>query len=215
MTHTLHRAFFLIAAAALLLPLAAADNPPAAPNSTAAPTKPPTKAQAAFEKLKTLAGDWEGKSTKGWTEKVTYAVIAGGSVIMEVSYGAHPGEWMATMFHLDGDKLMLTHYCVAKNQPRLKATRIADDLSSITFEYQDATNLKSRDEGHMDKAVFNLTDPDHFNAQWTWFENGRENWMEKVEHRRLPPGAAATQPVIASSPLCRQPTTTAPAAAPQ
>jgi len=55
-----------------------ADNPLAAPNNAAAPTKPQTKPQAAFEKLKSLAGDWEGKSTKGWTEKVTYAVISGG-----------------------------------------------------------------------------------------------------------------------------------------
>ncbi len=202
MTHTLLRAFFLIAAAALLLPLAAADNPPAAQNKAAAPAKQISKPQAAFEKLKTLAGDWEGKSTKGWTEKVTYAVISGGSVVMELSYGAHPEEWMATMFHLDGENLMLTHYCVAKNQPRLKATKIADDLSTITFEFQDATNLKSRDQGHMDKVVINLTDPNHFDAQWTWYENGKENWMEKIEHRRLPPGVAATQPAIYNSPLC-------------
>jgi len=187
---------------ALPLALAAADNPPAAPNSAAPPTKPPTTSQRAFEKLKSLAGDWEGKSTKGWTEKVTYAVISGGSVVMELSYGAHPEEWMATMFHLDGDNLMLTHYCVAKNQPRLKATKIADDLSTITFEFQDATNLKSRDQGHMDKLVLRLESPDRFFARWTWYQDGRESWMEDIEHRRLPPGAAATQPAIANSPLC-------------
>ena len=82
------------------------------------------RAKAAFDRLKQLEGEWRGKSTKGWTEKVEYSVIAGGSVLMERSFGAHPNEWMATMIHLDRDRLLLTHYCIAKNQPRLVATDI-------------------------------------------------------------------------------------------
>jgi hypothetical protein len=206
MTTASRRIVLVLTALTLPLVLAAADNPPAAPNNAAAPAKPLTKSQAAFEKLKSLAGDWEGKSTKGWTEKVTYAVISGGSVVMELSYGAHPEEWMATMFHLDGDNLMLTHYCVAKNQPRLKATKIADDLSTITFEFQDATNLKSRDQGHMDKLVLTMTDPNHFTAHWTWYQNGKEDWMEKIEHRRAAadPSAPTAQPANFNPVLCRQ-----------
>ena len=145
-----------------------------------------SQAKAAFEKLKqVLDGDWEGKSTKGWTERVSYRAIAGGSVLMELSYGAHPNEWMATMYHMDGDKLMLTHYCMAKNQPRLVATEISDDFGKMTFEFKDATNIASRDKGHMDKVVIRLTDPDHFSSRWTWYQDGKENWMEDIEHRRI------------------------------
>src|SRR5437773_2191240 len=91
------------------------------------------RAQAAFDKLsKSLEGDWEGKGTKGWTEKSSYRTIATGSVIMEIFYGDKPSEWMATMYHMDGKRLMLTHYCMAKNQPRLVATDISDDSNQIT-----------------------------------------------------------------------------------
>jgi hypothetical protein len=153
------------------------------------PTKPEggvtaKKAAAAFEKLKTLAGDWQSKSTKGWTEKESYQVIAGGSVVMETSYGAHPNEWMATMFHMDGPNLMLTHYCVARNQPRLRATEISDDLSQMTFTFLDGTNLPSRDKGHMDKLVMRLEGKDSFFSRWTWYQDGKESWMEDIEHRR-------------------------------
>ena len=172
-------------AAACLLAVIVAARAPAADNAAPAQAPALSKAQAAFEKLKSLAGYWEGKSTKGWTERVGYRVISGGSVLMELSFGAHPNEWMATMFHMDGDRLMLTHYCVAKNQPRLVATRFADDLSSMTFEFLDGTNLKSRDKGHMDKVVIRIDGPDHFFSRWTWYQDGKESWMEDIEHRRI------------------------------
>jgi hypothetical protein len=150
-----------------------------------------TPARAAFDRIKSLAGEWNSKSTKGWTEKESYQVIAGGSVVMHLSYGAHPGEWMATMFHMDGEHLMLTHYCIARNQPRLRATEISDDGSKITFTFHDATNLPSRDKGHMDKHVMMLDGPDRMKTRWTWYQDGKESWMEEIEHRRAETGSAA------------------------
>ena len=143
-----------------------------------------TPARAAFEKIKALAGDWTSKSTKGWTETENYQVIAGGSVVMNLSYGAHPDEWMATMFHMDGERLMLTHYCVAKNQPRLRATEFSVDGKKVIFTFQDATNLPSRDKGHMDKHAMMFDGPDRLRTQWTWYQDGKESWMEEIEHRR-------------------------------
>ena len=82
---------------------------------------------AAYERLKNQHGQWVGKSTKGWTNSETISVIARESAIMKVSHGAHADETMTTMIHMDEDRLILTHYCVAKNQPRLQATSIEDD----------------------------------------------------------------------------------------
>jgi hypothetical protein len=143
-----------------------------------------TPARAAFERIKALAGDWNSKSTKGWTEKESYQVIAGGSVVMHLSYGAHPGEWMATMFHMDGEHLMLTHYCIARNQPRLRATDFAEDGKKVTFTFLDGTNLASRDKGHMDKHVIMFDGSDSMRSRWTWYQDGKESWMEEIEHRR-------------------------------
>lgn len=149
-----------------------------------APT--PAPAAAAFERFKKLEGRWKGRSTKGWEEVSTYKTIAGGSVVVGTSFDAHPNETMMTMFHLDGDRLMLTHYCVAKNQPRLVATSFADGGKTITFTFLDGGNLSSRDRGHMDKAVFRFIDDNHTTSQWTWYQDGKESWMEEIHLERVP-----------------------------
>src|SRR5262245_40943398 len=51
---------------------------------------PGDQARAAFERIKALAGNWEGRSTKGWVETLRYEVIAGGSTVLETSEDAHP-----------------------------------------------------------------------------------------------------------------------------
>ncbi len=141
--------------------------------------------QEAFDFFRALEGEWEGSSTKGWTDKTSFRTIAGGSVVVSTSFDAHPGETMMTMFHLDSGRLLLTHYCVAKNQPRLAATTIEPKERRIVFTWLDGTGLASRDTGHMDQAVFEFQDPDHFTSKWTWYQNGTERWMEEIRYARV------------------------------
>ena len=141
-------------------------------------------ARAAFERFKKLEGTWQGRSTKGWDEAVSFKTIAGGSVVVETSFDAHPNETMMTMFHMDGERLMLTHYCVARNQPRLVATAVSDDGREVTFTFLDGGNLASRDRGHMDKAVFRFLEDGRVTTQWTWYQDGKEKWMEEIQMAR-------------------------------
>lgn len=143
-------------------------------------------AKAAFDRFKKLEGKWRGKSTKGWEEAVNFKTIAQGSVVVENSFDAHPNETMMTMFHMDNERLVLTHYCVAGNQPRLAATEFEEDGRKITFTFLDGTNLPSRDKGHMDKAVFQFLDDNHVTSRWTWYQDGKENWMEEIRLERVP-----------------------------
>jgi hypothetical protein len=180
MRHTLTVSLTL-ATLAFLSAVASAQSPSSQPASD-------TPAARAYEHFLSLAGTWEGSSTKGWTERLTIRPIAGGSCVMEQSEFAHgvdPANAMVTMYHLDGDRLMLTHYCMAKNQPRMRATTISPDAKQITFEFLDGTNLKSRDVGHMDKVVFNFDSPDNFRSQWTFYANGKEQWMEQITYKRV------------------------------
>jgi len=144
-------------------------------------------ARSAFERFKSLVGDWRGTASGGKetsaAERLTYELIAGGSVVMETCH--HSDAVMITMYHLDGDHLMLTHYCVAKNQPRMRAGDFADAGRSVTFTYFDGTGMSGRDQGHMDKARFKFIDADHFNSKWTWYENGKEQWMEEFAYTRI------------------------------
>lgn len=156
----------------------------ATPALSAPVPAPADRAPAAFERIRTLAGTWRGQSTKGWTEDITYQTIAAGSAVLETSFGAHPDETMVTLIHPDGDRLLLTHYCVAKNQPRLLLTQVNADASELTFEFLDATNLPSRDKGHMDKVVFRFAGDGTFTSRWTWYQDGRESWMEEIRHVR-------------------------------
>ena len=146
----------------------------------AAATNDAASAKAAFEKFKRLSGKWKGRSTKGWEETVNFKTIAKESVVVSTSFDAHPNETMLTMYYLDGDRLMLTHYCVARNQPRLVATSFEDDGNTITFTFLDGTNLPTRDRGHMDKTVVRFIDDNHVTSRWTWYQNGKESWMEEI-----------------------------------
>jgi hypothetical protein len=144
-------------------------------------------ARAAFERFKALAGEWDGRSTAGWSGVATYSVIGRGSAVLSSStHSAHPGddESMATVYHLDGDRLLLTHYCVAKNQPRLAATKIDEGGRRIEFTFLDGTNLPSRNAGHMDRAVFEFHDHTRFTSRWTWYQDGQEKWMEEIVYTR-------------------------------
>ncbi len=146
------------------------------------PSPPP--ARAMFDRFKTLEGAWDGRSTKGWTDSVTFRTIAGGSVVVESSFDAHPGETMLTTYQMDGGDLTLTHYCVAKNQPHLKATEFSEDGRSVTFTFAGGGNIEDRNRGHMDKALFRFDDLDHVTTRWTWYQNGAEQWMEEIRLER-------------------------------
>ncbi|HEX6884103.1 MAG TPA: VOC family protein [Planctomycetota bacterium] len=156
-------------------------------------------AQLAFERLADLAGSWEGRSSQGWTSRSEIELIARGSVVLErTNFEAHPGETMLTLFHKDGPDLVLTHYCVAGNQPRLVASAIEGEALSFTF--RDATNLPAPGTGHMGSARFVLEGPDAFSSRWSFSQGGQTSWMEEIRYRRLAP--AAGTPAAAGAPGC-------------
>ena len=103
-----------------------------APSRIVAAEKSP--AEAAFERLKSLAGTWETLVDKKQTGVATYTVTGGGKVVLEVMGG------MATAYHFDKDTLMMTHYCGAGNQPRMRAKSIGSDGRHIAFQMYDITN---------------------------------------------------------------------------
>ena len=143
-------------------------------------------AKAIFERLKALEGTWRGNSTNGWESRMTIETIADGSAILETAhFEAHPGQKMVSVIHPDGDRLLLTHYCVSKTQPRLVAQSWDPKRQAITFTFLDGTNMKTREHGHMDKAVIRFIDADHFASRWTWYHNGAEKWLEDITYERV------------------------------
>ncbi|NIR51122.1 hypothetical protein GWO43_21175 [candidate division KSB1 bacterium] len=153
----------------------------------AADGKKESKAVQAFEKFKTLEGEWQAKGEDGKTKHLTYKVFAGGSAVQETFTVTKEGqkEEMVTMYHLDSDDLMLTHYCVANNQPRMRAISISDDLSEVAFKFVDATNLADLNDGHMYKAMFRFNDDGTFANAWTFRKDGEEVFKESDTYSRV------------------------------
>src|SRR5579864_2637434 len=127
-------------------------------------------AQKSFEQLKALAGSWEA-TLDGQPIHVTLRVTSMGNALMhEMSKGAGP-EDPITLFNLDGERLLLTHYCDAGNQPRMVAT-ISPDGKTIVFNFLEATNLLSSQMGHMQRVTFNFIDANHHTEKWEFAMTG-------------------------------------------
>ena len=130
------------------------DKAAAAPKATSSP---------GFDALKKLVGTWTATGPDGKTVTTQFRLSAGGSVLVETLF---PGsaEEMVTMYHMDGADLMLTHYCMLGNQPRLKAVS-AKETKKLMFKSVGGTNMKPEDM-HMGQAILTLADADHFEADW-------------------------------------------------
>jgi hypothetical protein len=133
-----------------------------------------TNAQKTLDRFKSMVGTWEGKSPKGGTSEVTYRLAAGGTAVMADMHMA--GDDMVSMYYVDGDQLLMTHFCPTNNQPRMKAV-ISSDLNTVSFDFLDATNLPGPQAGHMHRAVFLFSDPSHYSEEWIWKQEGKDTKM--------------------------------------
>ena len=128
-----------------------------------------------FEKLKALVGTWKSTEANGKAVMVSYKLVSSNNSLMEtLEMGEEKGN-MVTMYHLDGDKVMMTHYCSIGNQPRMRLEISGKDENKLVFKFVDATNLKSKDDAHMHKLTFSIKDPDHFSQEWVMLAKGKED----------------------------------------
>ena len=110
-----------------------------------------------FKKMATMVGVWKTQDEPSL--RIIFEPTAGGSVLVE--------RWMVgarmhsmTVYHLDGEALMATHYCPQGNQPRLKMDRGSTE-NHISFDFHDATNLKSLEQSHQHKLSFDFSKTEH------------------------------------------------------
>lgn len=159
-----------------LIPLALAALILAGCNSSgrpvAATVAPPTEADRAalLDRIKTLQGEWVGDGPDGGTSTTVIAVSSNGSAVREIMFPGTAHE-MTNMYHMDGRSLLMTHYCAAGNQPRMRA-RAGGDPSVIRFEFDGVSNHTAADEAYMGSMVLSFVDADHIRQEWTSYQNG-------------------------------------------
>ena len=137
----------------------------------------PSEAQKSFEKLKTVAGSWVGQlttfpqepSVDGKFAQFSLRVTSlGNALVHEMSISGRP-DHPVTMFYLDGDRLLLTHYCDAGNRPRM-AGKVSPDGKTLEFDFLDLSG--SNQYGHMHHAVFTFIDANHHIEDCTYMMPG-------------------------------------------
>lgn len=138
------------------------------------PAKATAPAHPGLEKLKKLAGTWVEADKDGKpTDKVVSVVklTAGGNTVHETNFPGTPME-MVSVYHLDGADLVMTHYCVLGNQPRMKADP-KSPANQIKWLFAGGTNLDPAKDMHMHSATLTFIDDDHIEINGEAWENGK------------------------------------------
>jgi len=129
-------------------------------------------AQKSFNQLKSLAGSWEG-TMDGKPMQISLRVTSMGNALMhEMTMAGRPDQPI-TMLYIDGDRLLLTHYCDAGNRPRMAAT-MTPDGKTVDFHFLDVANFNSKQVGYMQHAVFTTLDANHHTEDWTFLAQGKQ-----------------------------------------
>jgi hypothetical protein len=135
-----------------------------------------TRSNLAFVKLKSLAGNWEGKDEQGNAAKSKIEAVVSGTAVMETLSMAGM-EDMITLYSADGDSVALVHYCPTNNQPRMRATPGPGPVKELDFVFKDAGNLATPETGHQQRLVMRFEDENHMTESWTWRQNGKDSVM--------------------------------------
>ena len=112
----------------------------------------------------------EGREAEAEAQKIDevvhdFRVSAAGTVVME-TMGPGTKHEMINMYHLDGDDLVLTHYCAGGNQPTMKLNRERSTVAKLVFDFTGGTNLDPAVDEHIHSAELKLTDPKHLESIW-------------------------------------------------
>ena len=132
--------------------------------ATAAPSGEEDRFHPVFERLKTLVGTWHNED-RG---EVRYFLTGNGSAVVEVFAN------MSSVYHMDGDVLMLTHYCGADNHPRMKAVDYDEKTASLQFDFIDVTNVSDPEEYYTREVGIVFQDEDHIEVRFNGIGGGEE-----------------------------------------
>ena len=150
-----------------------------------------------FDRLKKLAGQWEG--TLEWSDgrtgsgplKANYYLTGMGSALVENLIMAGDVPTMSTVYHLDGPDLRMTHYCGAQNQPRLRASHIDESTGTVEFAFVDVTNAVAH-PAYVKGFVIQILDTDHLHLKFIFGGGPGKSGVENIVlHRAAAAGDRA------------------------
>lgn len=147
-----------------------------------------TEAQraAALDQIKALAGTWDAIGPDGKPVGTsTFSVTSAGSAVREVMFVGHEHE-MTNMYHMDGDSLVVTHYCAEGNQPKMRASGKGIRPGFIEFRFDGASNFDPVQGTYMGDLRLVMNGPNELRQEWTSYKHGKVAGQAKFVLRRRP-----------------------------
>lgn len=132
-------------------------------------------ATTAFDRFKALEGSWidlDGSFGEKGQVAVTYRLTGNGSALIETMMLGSPHE-MTTVYHRDGNDIVLTHYCAGGNQPRMRAK--AASGSVVAFAFDGGTNIDPAKDDHMHSLRLDFVAADEIRGEWNAWAGGKLN----------------------------------------
>jgi len=141
--------------------------------------------QAALDKLKGLAGRWEGSvdTPDGPAGVVEYRVTAAGKTVMEILFPGSEYE-MVSVYYLDGDQLMAKHFCAMGNQPEMKLDPEASSENELHFAFTGGTNVDPVKDNHMHGGKIAIRG-DRLENEWMVFASGKQEGKNRFYLSRV------------------------------
>ena len=171
-------------------PLLAAEEPKK-PDALPSPVPAPAgSGAAALEKLKGLAGDWveidpDPKMGPAGSVVESYRVTGAGSAVVSTLGPGTPHE-MVSVYHRDGSDLVMTHYCAAQNQPRLRTKSVTGNV--IAMEFDGGTNVDPAKDVHIHAVKIEILGPDEMRESWFGWKGGKPEEAPLVFHLKRKKG---------------------------
>lgn len=139
-----------------------------------ATAKAPAATHPGFERIKKLAGTWVEADKDGKPTDKVFSIVkvtAGGSAVQETIFPGQPME-MLSVYHLDKGDLVMTHYCMLGNQPKMKADP-KSRMDEIRFQFAGGTNFDPKKDMHMHEGTLKFIDDDHIEFSGAAWVNGK------------------------------------------
>jgi hypothetical protein len=134
-----------------------------------------------FDRFKALTGDWVSAEDTDYAKKgdliARYHLTGGGSAVVEDLFPGTPHE-MTTVYHMDGEDLVLTHYCAGGNQPRMRAKAPEGDV--VSFAFDGGTNIDPKKTRHMHDARIQFVSENEIRAEWNGLADGKPGMTVKT-----------------------------------
>ncbi len=150
----------------MLVSMARAQSNAQTPVSKPTSPAPQSDARKAFEKMKTIAGSWQGVIMDISIDFTIRAASSGTAILHEGNTGGgRPPNHEITMFYVEGERLLATHYCDAGNRSRLEG-KMSPDGKTIEFSFIDVAG--STRGGYLRGLAFTMIDANRHTIEATF-----------------------------------------------